>query len=369
MSTIEELLKNPVVWFVWILMAITNNQLTELLAKISHFLSSPFQAGMTGSAELQEKARSATSSGKEYIKELRELVRDALGQFITEFNSLSDPIRENVSKLIDAIAPEDKRIWRIFGALLQMVLFGLFIYADAIQGANNLSTLFPNLVVPEPLRDITFSLLIASVGVVVALGIILADVFGLTHFAPVEKIQGVWKIVYVSIVIITLIIAIGLSTVLALSRVPSLVETLDPAIGENLISNASYAQSYVILPLLVTTAFLYWGAVGVLVLICGFLLFLTVGIKIASFFLGFLKKTIEFGIISSDYLYTLFFGFIELAIRILYGLLYLSSLVISSLMLVAQAVLGVIVGPPLLISKAFMSILNFLLSRFSRESL
>ena len=280
-------------------------------------------------------------------------------------NSWAEPIRENVKKLINTVAPEDKRIWRVFGALLQMILFGLFIYADAIQGANNLSTLFPNLHIPDPLKDITFSILIASVGVCVALGVILADIFGLTNFAPVDKIQGIWKAIYISIVIITLITAISLSTTLALSRVPSIVQSLDAGAKQSLISNASYAQSLVILPLLVTTAFLYWGTVGVLILLCGFLLLMSFGLRVIGFFLGFLKNAVDWSLISTDYLYGLFFGFVNLAIRVLYGLFFLLNAIISALILVAQALLGVIIGPPILISKGFTTVFNLVMSRLS----
>ncbi len=264
--------------------------------------------------------------------------------------------------MIEKIAPEDKRVWRLFGSLIQLTALGLFVYADMVQGANNLSTLFPTIVVPEYLRDITYSLLIASVGVAVALGMLLADILGFTHFTPSENIQGKWKIVYLTAIGLTILLAFTLSTILALSRVTELVKSLDDATRDTLLRNASYAQSLVIIPLLVTTLLLYWGAVGSLVITCGLLLSIAGILRIFRFFLQFLKSVIQWGGISVEYVILIFFGLVELAVKILNLIFLLVAGMVAGLVIVVQFLLLVIVRPPQLAGDILIRIVNFVIS-------
>src|SRR6266540_1653954 len=236
MERISELLNNPISWLiVWILIAISSHQLEELLSKIGDFLGNPLRSVSTGLEGLATGTKSANDLGKDFIEEMKEIVAKALDDISNALGSSIDPIYRYVNFVIEKIAPEDKRVWRLFGSLIQLTALGLFVYADMVQGANNLSTLFPTIVVPEYLRDITYSLLIASVGVAVALGMLLADILGFTHFTPSENIQGKWKIVYLTAIGLTILLAFTLSTILALSRVTELVKSLDDATRDTLL--------------------------------------------------------------------------------------------------------------------------------------
>ena len=58
METLQGYFKNPIVWFVmWILLAMTNAQLYELINKIGELLGNPFKALMNGTDELREETK------------------------------------------------------------------------------------------------------------------------------------------------------------------------------------------------------------------------------------------------------------------------------------------------------------------------
>jgi len=363
MEKISELLNSPISWFIiWILIAVSNHQLGELLAKLSDFLESPLKSLSNGLENLVTGTKRANDSGKDFVEEMKDIIVKALDDISNALTSSIDPIYKYVNLVVEKVAPEEKRVWRLFGSLIQLAGLGLFVYADMVQGANNLSTLFPTIIVPGYLRDITYSLLIASVGVAVALGILLSDILGFTHFTPTENIQGKWKIVYLAIIGLTILLAFTFSTILALSRVTELVKSLDDVTRDTLLRNASYAQSLVIIPLLITTLLLYWGAVGLLVIICGLLLTFAAILRTTRFLLQFLKNVVKWGGVSVEFIFLIFFGFVEFAVKTLSLIFLIFVGMVSGFITVIQFLLNVIVRPPQLAAEIFIKAVGFLIS-------
>lgn len=172
-----------------------------------------------------------------------------------------------------------QKIWRTFGAVLSLILLTLFIYADTVQGINNVSMLFPNEVasLPDWLKNIALSVVMSSVGTILTLAFIMADARGVTHFFPwsglslslKEERISIRRSVFVT-AMLTFIFTLSLLVLLALQRMTGVADVQFPQWAEVLVLPllpplAAVAHVLIIVPMLITTALLFWGVAGIIV--------------------------------------------------------------------------------------------------------
>lgn len=168
------------------------------------------------------------------------------------------------------------RTWRLIGAVISVVLLGAFVYADLVQGVNNFSLLYPAEVasLPDWTKNIVVSLVMSSVGTALALGFIMADARGITHFLPWRGIvwgQGreenaeewIRRRVFrtaMGAFVLTLILLM----VMALPRAMGVAAVgFTAEVERGILYAAAVAHVLIIVPMLITTAMLFWGIIGV----------------------------------------------------------------------------------------------------------
>jgi len=186
---------------------------------------------------------------------------------IDAINVAIDWLGRQRSSLIQGTFNEEHQAWEIFGAALYATGLALFIYADISIGANNLELMLGadegTLNLPVWVRQLVIPLIISSAGSAFALGVVLADLFGATHFArwPESLRRPV-----VAIALLTLLAVLVIAVLIGLSRLTT-VEGVN--LSEVQLARiqllGGIAQVIVIVPLLITTALLWWGVLGLAV--------------------------------------------------------------------------------------------------------
>jgi hypothetical protein len=152
------------------------------------------------------------------------------------FNSLQDNIQLIITSVSTHIEPDEQlRSWRMFGYLFQLFFLALFAYADIIQVVNNLSLTLPQDVpnVPSWLTNLTFSLLLSSVGVPIAAGFILAEFAEITRFGKWNELKGNFRKIVYGLVWFSLISVLVIDAILAISRItsiPGVAQALSPEV-------------------------------------------------------------------------------------------------------------------------------------------
>jgi cellulose biosynthesis protein BcsQ len=230
---------------------------------------------------------------------------------------------------------------RITGALIEFIALLFFLYADAAQGAYTYNLLFPSGAIPVFLNNITIPLVVSSAGTALILGIFIGDLLGLTHLSDWGKLEGKARGIVSVIVVSNLILAIGLSTLIALYRVDVLSNSTTTSVFENL---ALYAQSLIVIPLLITTSLLLRGAFGIFVVV-GIVLYLLSGLLyVFSGLIEILKRTLDILVFIIIY----FIYFISILLELLIIIIsYLSRGLISLLI----AVLGLVFFIPYFVAR------------------
>lgn len=196
--------------------------------------------------------------------------------------------------------PENKYAGqKIIGALIEFIALAAFLYADASQAAQTYSVIFETAKIPEFLNDIIVPLIVASAGTAFILGIFIGDTLHLTHFGNWGNLKGTSRKIFLGVAIGNLVITIILSAMVALYRSDVLAEQ------DDWIKNAAiYAQSIVIVPMLITTTLLLRGAFGIFVILSVLLWIFSIPFALVEFFASLLGKFISLGIISIDYVFS-----------------------------------------------------------------
>ncbi len=189
------------------------------------------------------------------------------------FNLAKSTLREHGKSIGSKIEPEDdKRPWRMFGYLFQLIILSLFVYADLVQMINNLAPQFPGSLsaIPEWLGNLPLSLLMSSVGTAIAAGLILADFGEITYFGKWKDIKNdrLRKVVY-GLTWFCFIFVLIIDAVLAVSRMaemPNIVKILPPEFITYLTVAAGLSSNLAVLPMIVITLLFFGGFVGLVVL-------------------------------------------------------------------------------------------------------
>lgn len=188
------------------------------------------------------------------------------------FNLAKTTLREHGSSISSNIEPENnKRPWRMFGYLFQMIILSLFVYADLVQMINNLAPQFPGSLsaIPAWLGNLPLSLLMSSVGTAIAAGLILADFGEITYFGKWKDIKNdrLRKVVY-GLTWFCFIFVLIIDAVLAVSRMaemPIIVKILPPELITYLTVAAGLSSNLAVLPMIVITLLFFGGFVGLVV--------------------------------------------------------------------------------------------------------
>lgn len=196
--------------------------------------------------------------------------------------------------------PENKHAGqKVVGALIEFIALLAFLYADASQAAQTYSVLFPTATIPDWLNGIVVPLIVASAGTAFILGIFIGDALHLTHFGNWGNLKGTSRKVFFAVTISNLLVTILLSALVALDRSDILGVK-----NETVRTIAIYAQSFVIVPMLITTALLLRGAFGIFVLLAILLWLLAIPFAVFEFFIRILGKLLDLGIVSVEFVFS-----------------------------------------------------------------
>ncbi len=238
-----------------------------------------------------------------------EVVKEVTTEISSGSRNAAEKLGEHLRLVFAVIAGgEDKgvlKMWRIFGAVISMILLLLFIYADVIQGVNNLSMLYLSETVSLPVwvKNIVPSLIMSSVGTALTLSFIMADARGVTHFLPwtgrswkkgeEEKEVSIRRVVF-WIALLTFGFTVLILAALASPRIMGTESAQFPEkVGVLVYESAAIAQVLIIVPMLVTTALLFWGVVGVIIGYGGVVGLLRLFGEIIAWVFFLVEKTIE----------------------------------------------------------------------------
>lgn len=247
---------------------------------------------------------------------------------------------DNNLKSIFAKAPENKYAGQqIIGAIIGFLALLAFIYSDAAQGAQTYILIFNVGEIPVFLNSIIFPLVTASAGSAIILGIFIGDMLGLTHLNLYKKEETPKYFLW--IIVVNLALSIAISTFIALARMKLLGTE-----SEFIDTMVNIGQSIVILPMLITTVFLFRGLNGIYVVLAAILAALSLSFGVFEFFINISKDLIRSGLIGGNFIITriiwltigtieLVFLLLELAIKgsfsvltyLLVGVLFIPNLI------------------------------------------
>ena len=177
-------------------------------------------------------------------------------------------------------------IWRLAGSIIGVILLLLFTYSDLVMSINNYSILLPketaSLSVSKVFRNLAVAQVMSSIGLIFTLSLIMADTKGITHFLPWEgaylvgdkansKIVSIRNKIFL-ISLISFVFSLICLLAIALPRISAVIQETNSVFGfeilfpksweSQFIIWAAFAHALLIVPMLITTALLFWGVVG-----------------------------------------------------------------------------------------------------------
>ncbi|KAF0209728.1 MAG: hypothetical protein FD178_3763, partial [Ignavibacteria bacterium] len=215
--------------------------------------------------EKEKKPRSKPKFSEKTVSDNK--LRTALEKFLTDIQSGENSITNLLMKLMSPFKVYRQKEstvsinrQRVTGSLVELVFLLLFLYTDLNQSANTFAYVFGT-PVPPFLTNLLIPLVISSAGTSMVLGLIMGDLLGITNLTSWADLRESRK-PFLPIILGTLILSVVLSALLSLNRLGIMQNSL-PFIS--LIS--SLADSFFIIPTLITTSFLFNGIQGILVLL------------------------------------------------------------------------------------------------------
>jgi hypothetical protein len=197
-------------------------------------------------------------------------VKSAFEKFLLDVQNVEDSLTIFLMKLMspfktyqqqNSIAIINRQ--RIAGTLIEFVLLLLLTYTDINLMVNNLALFYPTAIPPSPfLVNSTIPLSISYAGIILALGLKISDLRGLTSFTSAADLRQENKPFFLSIASATLIISVVLPILSAVNRLHLIQNS---SLFVVLVS--SLAESLFIIPLLTTTSLLYSGMIGILLIL------------------------------------------------------------------------------------------------------
>ena len=225
---------------------------------------------------------------------------------------------------------------KIVGALVELAALMAFIWADAALAAQTYSILFspdPHtpMRVPDLLNNTIVPLIVASAGSAFILGIFIGDALQLTHLGTWGDLSSRGRKIFLAVTLGNLIIVVALAAMVSLYR----TELLEGQ-SEFIKMLASYAQSLVIVPMLITTTMLFRGLFGLYVILSLVVWLLSAPFILLEHFTDMLLKFVKLGVVSIDFLFEQIVWLVLLAFEIVIVLIK------ALLMVVFQSVIALL---------------------------
>jgi len=352
MNRILEVIQAPAFLVaLYILLALGHRELEGLLTAVGGFITEPLALLLETIRDLRDAIRSSRDPARHLNERARDATQAFLQEVIQGLNSVASSLRRHVQYTISFLEPDQsKRGWRVLGALISLAAIGLFIYADMAQGANTITTLFPEVEVPRFLQDLVVPLLVASAGTAAALGMIIGDCIGLTHFIPLERVAiKRFRTTVLAIATVNFLGSLTIAVLMSLNRYQELSTHLPPDFAARIHDLAALAQSLLLAPLLLTTILLAWGLAGFVVLYAAALSVIAFVFQWASFVTRVLEKVVALGAIGSDIVLRVFLSTLFLVPAAIAAVSALLAAALERLFDSLQKLLGVALAPPRLI--------------------
>lgn len=190
------------------------------------------------------------------------------------FHNIFSVIDESITRTIfDILSPfkSDKTsvifdLQKLLGGVVEFSFLLIFLYATTIQLFVNFSFIAPTILVPPLFQNVPFSIIIAVAGCPFVLTIMLTELLGETHFFTWNNMKAQTNKMFLTLVISTLVITIIFAVFLSFPRLLN-ASVFTEQFSSSLNLFGAFAQSMLIIPLLITTALLFRGVVGILVLV------------------------------------------------------------------------------------------------------
>jgi hypothetical protein len=276
----------------WLLIAILGEPLQELLRSLNRLLAGLFGSIAEGLGSAIVALRGAIAPLQGYARGFWAGVELLLERIVAALSSATEALQRHAEQALNVLPASSRpRGLQVFGYLLYLAAFAAFAFADVAQATNSRSVMYVSLEVPAFLQDLTIPLLIASGGTAIMLGTILGDFLAKTEIVPWLTLPRWARGITLALAMATFAFTLILMLLIALVRVPELVRgLLSPAVAQQLHVFAAFADSLVIIPLLITTLMLFWGMFGLVVVY-----FVVVGafsllLRLLTFLLGLLES-------------------------------------------------------------------------------
>lgn len=178
---------------------------------------------------------------------------------------------------------------KIFGAAIELVFLVLVMQAVASESSRLFMSLDSNYQIPVFLTSSFSPSLIAAIVPIIAMGMYMGDILGLTYFTNLTTIKGRAKKVFLSMVVITIFFSLIVLILWLLSSTGIIYSTE---------KGITVLQTLFYIPLVTTLFFLAGGLRGLLIVIAAVILIFQILSEIASLFfrIFFSMNTIGFSL-------------------------------------------------------------------------
>lgn len=246
---------------------------------------------ISSSFEVSEKASNYASQIKETeakSESVKKVVDDLLTEIESGLSLAQEKTKEWANNFLQQVTGkhDEYKGQKVLGAIIELILLIAFFYADASQGVNNLSVLLGiQESIPDWLKNIIIPIVVSSAGTVFIVGMFIGDILKATHLSYWEDLEEKPRRIYLRLLIVMLILAVLLNTAIALSRIRVLETTVTwvTPLG-------NWAQSLLLIPLLIATFLLFRGVFGFFVLLAIFLNIFYVVLSIVKYSIKIIMK-------------------------------------------------------------------------------
>lgn len=268
LSILTKFLSSPFAYLIFvILLALSQTKVKELIGDIGGVLQPAISESQKISAHAQDtiqrsKEGAVSASNKTFLA-----MEAVLKKLVYTLNNACSGLVFGIKHLIKQLTPDSELAgWRMLGAMVELTALALLVFADASISANNYVAIDPNAKIPDFLKGLSIPMLMASTGGALIMGMITGDFLGLSHFGLWKQTKGIAKAGIVITVLITFLLIMILSLGQGLSRIETLTVLTDE-FRASIRFWGAVAQSVLIIPLLITTFFIFRGLGGIFVIL------------------------------------------------------------------------------------------------------
>lgn len=332
---------------VWVLLAVLGKPLHELLRVLSRLFASFLKSVTDALGEAIPSLPIASRAIQDYVRRFWGAVESLLGRIEPAIASLADVLQVHSSHVLNLLPASPKpRGLQAFGYLLYLMAFLAFAFADVAQATNSRSVMYVGLAVPGFLQDLTIPLLIASGGTAIILGTIMGDLLAKTDLVPWSVLPRWARGLVGALAFSTFLFTLVLMVLIALVRVTEITHiVLAESVAQQLRTLAAFADSLVIIPLLITTFLLFWGLFGLLVVYFVAVWMLVLALKLLGFVVSLLRSASTMLANGSAALVAMLFGLLQATLAVLKWMLEMLNTVLEHTIALLEAALDLAIYP------------------------